>query len=182
MKKTKSLFALMVGLQLIFISIAGANECPEGQYFNNATGRCLITTQTANIKDHSNRCGNLSGQEYQDCYLENVKDQVSELEESEKITTNDGLGKGNLHRAGVPLTVGLIAGYYLIKKKSSFKNCQTASIWIMVSAAAAGAITELAAQANYAIQTRKLVKKYEDQIKSNEEGDLEGAEKATEAQ
>ncbi|MCO4754603.1 MAG: hypothetical protein KC478_08970, partial [Bacteriovoracaceae bacterium] len=168
-------FTFVLGLSVL-LSSAQASDCPEGQYYHSSLQRCLLNKKTVSTKTNANRCEGKSGDEYAKCFKDNIEDEIKDLEKAESIS------QGNWHKATVPLTVGLLAGYYLVTNKDTFSQCKATSIWLMLGGAAAGAVTEISAQLTYSKKIKSVHEKYNKQISETRASDDEETQKSTEAQ
>ena len=166
----------------LFVTKAYANDCPNGQYMDSSLGRCVLKKQVVETKVKSSQCEGLEGDAYAQCFKDNVKDEMSELEAKGDIKKTDGVSDGNVMRYGVPIVVTFVAGYYLLKRQSTFKNCKSTSMWLILGGAASGMVTEFAAQTAYKKKTKSLEKDYKNKIEQNKLSEKEGSDKNTEAQ
>ncbi|MBC77843.1 MAG: hypothetical protein CME64_17690 [Halobacteriovoraceae bacterium] len=158
-----------------FALSAMAQDCPSGHYMHPELNRCVMKSSTVSTKTNANRCEGMSGEAYSKCFKDNIKDELKDYKKQSKVSD------GNWHRASVPLTVGLLAGYYLIINKENFKSCKATSVWLMLGGAVAGTLTEITAQLSYSKSLKKLNKKYSEDISKIRSENDEDSE-ATEAQ
>lgn len=172
---------LIIALQLVLLQIPMGSvgnityaqtaetsaDCPEGMYLDMKLNRCVLKQEVQNTKVKANRCDGKTGEEYRECYEQNVKDEMGGLEETSDV------GDGKVLRYGVPVLVTIIAAYYLLrlkfsKKYGSVRKCFTGSMWLMLGGGVAGLITEISAQTAYKKRIKELEEEYKSKMSSNE--------------
>lgn len=167
MKATSNLF-LIFTLILASLNALATEECSSGQYYDSQLNRCIMTSDTAEVKANVSACEGLEGEEFKQCFQNNANDQVSSMESEGLEELDKGFKDGNGMKLAVPLAVSLLTSYYLFLNKDKFKSCKSTSIWLLFGAGVSSFVGEISAQITYKSKTKDLENKFKKRMSEYE--------------
>jgi len=171
MKATSNLFLIFTILLSSTLSssrVFASEDCPSGQYYDSQLNRCIMTTDTAEVKANVSACEGLEGEEFKECFQSNASDQVSSMESEGLEKLDNNFKKGNGMKLAVPLAVSLLTSYYLFLNKEKFKSCKSTSIWLLFGAGVTSFVGEISAQITYKNKTKDLENKFKKRMSEYE--------------
>jgi hypothetical protein len=133
-----------VAPQLVIMSFqqAEASGCPTGLTFDKNLGRCLTSSQAANIVNATRGCSEKSTQEERGaCYRKNAeeameKENLREINDFFGGKTGSGKFAKGMNAAAISLPL-VLGAYMLSRAKLQGAKCKSASLWAMMGAGAA---------------------------------------------
>jgi hypothetical protein len=152
--------------------------CTEGQVFDTSLNRCVLSTQTVEDKTNARNCESLDGDEYKDCFNQNVEKEMAEAQADGDIQGKSGPEK----KYGIPAIVTLGSAYILFMNKESLGECSSTSMWLMLGGGVSSLLGEYMAQSSYKKKLNGLTDDYKKKISEKPDDESEVVESINENQ
>ena len=169
---------LNVGFNSTVFAEDSDTTCTEGQVFDTSLNRCVLSTQTVEDKTNARNCEGLDGDEFKDCFNQNVDKEMAEAQ-----ADGDIQGKSDPEKKyGIPAIVTLGSAYILFMNKESLGECSSTSMWLMLGGGVSSLLGEYMAQSSYKKKLNGLTDDYKKKISEKPDDESEVVESINENQ
>ncbi|MFT6633412.1 MAG: hypothetical protein ACJAS4_003382 [Bacteriovoracaceae bacterium] len=146
--------------------------CTEGQVFDTSLNRCVLSTQTVEDKTNARNCEGLDGDEFKDCFNQNVDKEMAEAKSDGEVEGATDPKKSY----GIPAVVTLASATILLTKKDSLEGCSSTSTWLMLGGGVSTLLGEFMAQKKYKDKINGMSDDYKKRMSEKSEDEEEAVE------
>lgn len=153
-------------------TLSFAESCPQGQFFDQKLNRCLLKVETVKTKSDAQNCDHLTGEDYKQCFHNNVDQQMNELQQKGDVQTSS-VAKA---KYGVSAAIALGAAYILfMERERILGQCKASSTYLMAAAGMSSILGEVLATNSYKKKTDDLRQQYSERMSVQDKAKEEGA-------